>query len=66
MTIFLLLFILRHALALDGTCTGEHGMGLGKRELLAREVGEAGIATMKLLKGAIDPKNLMNPGKVLL
>ena len=56
----------RRALALDGTCTGEHGIGLGKRELLIKEIGETGIETMKQLKAAIDPKNLMNPGKVLL
>ena len=56
----------RRALALDGTCTGEHGIGLGKRQLLVKEIGHTGIATMKQLKCALDPKNLMNPGKVLI
>ncbi|XP_064375474.1 probable D-lactate dehydrogenase, mitochondrial [Dromaius novaehollandiae] len=55
----------RRALALDGTCTGEHGVGLGKRALLREEVGEEGLATMRHIKAALDPKNLMNPGKVL-
>ncbi|MEE6499620.1 hypothetical protein FKM82_003514 [Ascaphus truei] len=55
----------RTALALDGTCTGEHGIGLGKRKLLEEEVGEVGIAVMKQIKATLDPKNLMNPGKVL-
>ncbi|KAM8946030.1 putative D-lactate dehydrogenase, mitochondrial [Pelodytes ibericus] len=55
----------RRALALDGTCTGEHGIGLGKRSLLVEELGEVGIATMKQIKATLDPKNIMNPGKVL-
>ncbi|KAK6185490.1 hypothetical protein SNE40_007712 [Patella caerulea] len=49
---------------LDGTCTGEHGIGLGKRELLEREIGEEGISVMKQVKSAFDPNNIMNPGKV--
>ncbi len=56
----------RRALELDGTCTGEHGVGLGKRQLLEKEIGESGINVMKQLKRTLDPKNLMNPGKVLL
>lgn len=56
----------RRALALDGTCTGEHGVGLGKRSLLQEELGTHGIHVMQSLKHALDPKNLMNPGKVLL
>lgn len=55
----------RRALALDGTCTGEHGIGLGKRQLLQEEVGAVGMATMRQLKDALDPRGLMNPGKVL-
>ena len=51
---------------MDGTCTGEHGIGMGKRELLVKEIGSTGIETMKKLKRSLDPKNLMNPGKVLL
>ncbi|XP_060041150.1 probable D-lactate dehydrogenase, mitochondrial isoform X2 [Erinaceus europaeus] len=55
----------RRALALHGTCTGEHGIGLGKRHLLQEEVGAVGVQTMRQLKAVLDPKGLMNPGKVL-
>ncbi|XP_068116052.1 probable D-lactate dehydrogenase, mitochondrial isoform X3 [Hyperolius riggenbachi] len=55
----------RRALALNGTCTGEHGIGIGKRALLREEVGEVGISVMKEIKATLDPKNLMNPGKVI-
>ncbi|XP_061577200.1 probable D-lactate dehydrogenase, mitochondrial [Cololabis saira] len=55
----------RRALAMDGTCTGEHGVGLGKRVLLCEEMGPQGIQVMQGLKDALDPKNLMNPGKIL-
>ncbi|KAG9340787.1 hypothetical protein JZ751_020379 [Albula glossodonta] len=55
----------RRALALDGTCTGEHGVGLGKRLLLREEVGPLAMEVMQGLKATLDPKNLMNPGKVL-
>ena len=54
----------RHAQDLGGTCTGEHGIGLGKMQLLEREVGEIGISVMKSIKRALDPHNLMNPGKI--
>ena len=57
-----------HALLphLGGTCTGEHGVGIGKREALLAEVGEEGIAAMRAIKRALDPLDLLNPGKVLL
>ncbi|XP_026975076.1 LOW QUALITY PROTEIN: probable D-lactate dehydrogenase, mitochondrial [Sagmatias obliquidens] len=57
--------LVRRALALRGTCTGEHGIGLGKRQLLQEEVGTVGIETMRQLKATLDPRGLMNPGKVL-
>jgi len=56
--------ITKVALELGGTCTGEHGVGLGKRDALKAEVGAA-FDTMKLIKSALDPKNILNPGKVL-
>ncbi|XP_034033063.1 probable D-lactate dehydrogenase, mitochondrial [Thalassophryne amazonica] len=55
----------RRALAMDGTCTGEHGVGLGKRALLCEELGPMTVQVMQRLKNTLDPKNLMNPGKVL-
>ncbi|NWV03965.1 LDHD protein, partial [Ptilonorhynchus violaceus] len=55
----------RRALAAGGTCTGEHGVGLGKRLLLQEELGQEGLDTMRSIKAALDPHNLMNPGKVL-
>ena len=47
-----------------GTCTGEHGVGLGKIDLLEYQFGAAGIQTMRQIKLALDPLGLMNPGKL--
>ena len=53
------------ALKMDGTCTGEHGVGVGKRNALEQEHGEA-VDLMRAIKRALDAQNLMNPGKVFL
>jgi D-lactate dehydrogenase (cytochrome) len=53
-----------HAHRLDGTCTGEHGIGLGKRDKLVAEFGAPVVALMRRLKEAWDPHGILNPGKV--
>ncbi|WP_299778193.1 FAD-linked oxidase C-terminal domain-containing protein [uncultured Roseobacter sp.] len=52
------------AISMDGTCTGEHGIGQGKRPYLVKEIGEA-TEVMGAIKQALDPQNIMNPGKIL-
>ncbi|MCW3812995.1 FAD-binding protein [Micromonospora sp. DR5-3] len=56
--------IMRLGLELGGTCTGEHGVGLLKRDWLAREIGPVGIRVHQAIKQALDPAGLFNPGKV--
>ncbi len=55
--------LVERALAMDGTCTGEHGIGLGKQDWLIAELGET-VDLMRTIKRALDPKNLFNPGKI--
>ncbi|MBB4613075.1 FAD-binding oxidoreductase [Novosphingobium taihuense] len=52
------------ALAMDGTCTGEHGVGYGKQQCLVDELGEDAVQVMRTIKQAMDPQNLFNPGKI--
>ncbi|MDX3925126.1 MAG: FAD-linked oxidase C-terminal domain-containing protein [Shinella sp.] len=52
------------ALAMDGTCTGEHGIGQGKQAFLRTELGEDAIDLMREIKKALDPENILNPGKI--
>jgi len=56
--------LVARALRLEGTCTGEHGIGLGKMEFLLNETGDGAVQMMRSLKRALDPKNIMNPGKI--
>ncbi|OUR77877.1 FAD-binding oxidoreductase [Alphaproteobacteria bacterium 46_93_T64] len=57
--------LIKRALSMDGTCTGEHGVGLGKKKYLKDELGEGAVGVMSALKLALDPDNIMNPGKII-
>jgi D-lactate dehydrogenase (cytochrome) len=56
--------MVQRAIALEGTCTGEHGIGLHKMGFLVDEAGPGAVAAMRSIKLALDPKNIMNPGKI--
>ncbi|KAI0078997.1 hypothetical protein K474DRAFT_1770589 [Panus rudis PR-1116 ss-1] len=56
--------LVNRAIALDGTCTGEHGVGVGKKEYLTEELGTGTVDLMRTVKAAIDPLDIMNPGKL--
>jgi D-lactate dehydrogenase (cytochrome) len=57
--------LVERALAMDGTCTGEHGIGQGKMKYMEAEFGEPALATMRSLKRALDPLDILNPGKIV-
>jgi len=52
-------------LSMEGTCTGEHGVGLGKKKYLPTELGENAVNLMISLKKLLDPNNILNPGKIV-
>jgi D-lactate dehydrogenase (cytochrome) len=56
--------LVSRALKLEGTCTGEHGVGLHKMDFLVTEAGAGAVAMMRTIKQALDPHNIMNPGKI--
>lgn len=57
--------LVKRALTLGGTCTGEHGVGVGKLKYLRAEHGDDAVETMQAIKQALDPRNIMNPGKTV-
>ncbi|OAY73278.1 D-lactate dehydrogenase (cytochrome), mitochondrial [Ananas comosus] len=58
-------FMVHTALSMEGTCTGEHGVGTGKMKYLEEELGIGALRTMKRIKTALDPNSIMNPGKLI-
>jgi D-lactate dehydrogenase (cytochrome) len=56
--------LVARALRLGGTCTGEHGVGVHKMGFLVDEAGEGAVEMMRAIKRALDPQNILNPGKI--
>ena len=57
--------IVTRALAMDGTCTGEHGVGMHKMDFLREEHGDDALELMARIKRSFDPQNILNPGKIV-
>ncbi len=58
--------LVARALRLGGTCTGEHGVGIHKMGFLREEAGDGAVDMMRAIKQALDPKNILNPGKIFV
>lgn len=58
-------WVVQKAISLEGTCTGEHGVGIGKQKYMVHEHGEGAMEVMRLLKRTLDPQGILNPGKVI-
>jgi len=57
--------LIERAIAAGGTCTGEHGVGVGKKKYLGMQYGEGAVSAMRAIKRALDPHNILNPDKVV-
>ena len=57
--------LVERALSMEGTCTGEHGIGIGKIDYLVDELGNEAVGVMATIKKALDPNGIMNPGKII-
>lgn len=57
--------MVKRALEMDGTCTGEHGVGWGKKDSLLLELGAETMGVMAAIKGSLDPRWILNPGKII-
>jgi D-lactate dehydrogenase (cytochrome) len=57
--------LVQRAIDMEGTCTGEHGVGIGKKKYLRSQLGNEAVDVMKTIKVALDPRNILNPGKVI-
>lgn len=57
--------LIQKTILMEGTCTGEHGIGIGKKKYLEMEMGKEAIQMMRSIKRALDPNNILNPGKVI-
>ena len=56
--------MVERAISMEGTCTGEHGVGVGKRDFVEHELGVSTVDVMRKIKHSLDPHGLMNPGKI--